>query len=117
MADPIVEKLENFEAFKVDVFCEDYPDVIFEIILDTTPTQEQIAAVVNTLWQFADRYNRRHFFKPIHYVSDVDSLPDGDHPRGIYVHVDFGNCSPKALIGAIEALAKAELPIHSVALL
>ena len=37
MADPIIEQLENFQAFRVDAYCEGYPDVIFEIILDVNP--------------------------------------------------------------------------------
>lgn len=116
MADPIQEKLQNFEKFEVDVYCEGYPDVIFEIILDAPPTQEQIATAVSALEQFVMKYNKRHFFRPIHYVSDIDSLPEGDHPRGIYVHVDFGNCSPTALIGAVEALEKTDLPVFRIAL-
>ena len=116
MADPIIEKLENFDTFRVDAYCEDYPDVIFEIILDAPPTQQQIVTAVGTLEQFVTKYNKRHFLKPIHYVSDIDSLPDGDHPRGIYIHVDFGNCSPSALIAAVEALEKTKLPIFRVSL-
>lgn len=116
MADPIIEKLENFQAFRVDAYCEGYPDVIFEIILDAKPTKEQIVTAVSALEQFVMNYNKRHFLRPIHYISDIDSLPEGEHPRGIYIHVDFGNCSPKALISAVEALQKTGLPIFRVAL-
>jgi len=116
MADPIIEKLESFEAFRVDAYCEGYPDVIFEIILNARPTQEQISTAVSALEQFVDKYNRRHFLRPIHYISDIDSLPDGEHPRGIYIHIDFGNCSPRALLEAVCALEKTELPIFRVAL-
>ena len=35
MADPIIEQLENFQAFRVDAYCEGYPDVIFEIIFES----------------------------------------------------------------------------------
>lgn len=114
--DPIIDKLENFRAFRVDAYCEGYPDVIFEIILDAQPTREQVEIAVGALEQFAAKYNRRHFLRPIHYVSDIDSLPEGDHPRGIYVHVDFGNCSPHALVEAVEALENTRLPIFRVAL-
>lgn len=117
MADPIIEKLEKFDTFRVDAYCESYPDVIFEIILNVPPTQEQIVTAVNALEQFVTKYNKRHFLKPIHYISDIDSLPEGDHPRGIYIHVDFGNCSPTALIEAVEALEKTDLPIFRLALL
>ena len=41
MADPIIEKLESCKSFRVDAYCEGYPDVIFEIILDAAPTREQ----------------------------------------------------------------------------
>jgi len=116
MADSIIEQLENFQAFRVDAYCEGYPDVIFEIILGVKPTQEQIATAVNTLEQFVNKYNKRHFLRPIHYISDIENLPDGDHPRGIYIHIDFGNCSPKALIEAVCELERSGLPIFRVAL-
>ena len=116
MADPIIERLESFDAFRVDAYCEGYPDVIFEIILNTPPTQAQIVTAVNALEKFVFTYNKRHFFKPIHYVSGLDNLPKGDHPRGIYIHIDFGNSSPKALISAVEALQETNLPIFRVAL-
>ena len=109
--------MEDFDAFEVEAYCEVYPDVIFEIILDDLPTQEQIATAVRALEQFVIKYNKRHFLRPIHYVSDIDSLPEGDHPRGIYVHIDFGNCSPMALVEAVKALEKTDLPIFRVALL
>jgi len=118
MADPIIEELEKNKRFRVDAYCEDYPDVIFEIILRHPPKQEEIQTAVTALQNYMFQYNRRHFFRPIHYVSDVDSLPVGDHPRGIYVHVDFGGtCSPRALIGAVQALEETGLPIFRVALL
>lgn len=37
--DPVIDKLEKFRAFRVDAYCEGYPDVIFEIILDAQPTR------------------------------------------------------------------------------
>lgn len=116
MADPIIKQLESFQAFRVDAYCEGYPDVIFEIILDTKPTQTQIATAVSVLEQFVMHYNKRHFLRPIHYISDINNLPEGEHPRGIYIHIDFGNCSPKALISAVETLQKTGLPIFRVAL-
>ena len=62
MADPILEKLEEFEKFRVDAYCEGYPDVIFEIILNNEPTPEQTEIAVNALTEFFDNYNKRHFF-------------------------------------------------------
>ena len=117
MADPIIEKLESCKSFRVDAYCEGYPDVIFEIILDAAPTREQTEMVVNALEQFVYTYNRLHFLRPIHYISDIDSLPEQEHPRGIYVHIDFGNCSPSALIKVVSVLESTNLPIFRVALL
>ncbi len=116
MADPIIEELERMSAFRVDAYCEGYPDIIFEIILDAQPTQTQIEIAINALEEFVEEYNKRHFLRPIHYVSDIESLPDGKHPRGIYIHIDFGNSSPRTLIGAVNALEKSGLPIVRVAL-
>lgn len=65
---------------------------------------------------FVMKYNKRHFFRPIHYISDIDSLPEGNHPRGIYIHIDFGNSSPWALLEAVRALERSELPIIRIAL-
>lgn len=117
MADPILENLEGFQDFPVNAYCQDYPDVVFEIILEGKPTQEQIVTAVSVLEQFVMQYNKWHFLRPIHYISDVDSLPEGDHPRGIYIHIDFGNSSPWALLKAVKALSNAGLPIFRVALL
>ena len=117
MADPIIKKLESCTAFPVNAYCEGYPDVIFEIILNAKPTGEQTAAAVTALEDFYYTYNKLHFLRPIHYISDLDNLPKGPHPRGIYIHMDFGGCSPYALIKAVQALEKTDLPIFRVALL
>ncbi len=117
MADPIIESLENIATFRVDACCEGYPDVQFEIILKAPPTEAQIEKAVGVLHDFADKYNKWHFLRPIHYVSDIDSATDGDHPWGIYVHIDFGNSSPRALLQAVRALARSDLPIFRVALI
>ena len=116
MADPIIEKLESCKSFRVDAYCEGYPDVIFEIILDAAPTREQTEIVVNALEKFVYTYNRLHFLRPIHYISDIDSLPEQEHPRGIYVHIDFGLCSLSALNKAVSVLERTGLPIYRVAL-
>ena len=117
MADPIIQKLESCKSFRVDAYCEGYPDVIFEIILDAVPTLEQTEIAVNALEKFVYTYNRFHFLRPIHYISDIDSLPEQEHPRGIYIHIDFGSCCPLALIKAVSVLEKTNLPIIRLALL
>ena len=120
MENPIVDQIKRICAFRVDADDYDwfasYPDMVFEIILDAPPTQEQTAIAAAALVEFAASYNKRHFFRPIHYVSDLQRLPKGPHPRGIYIHVDFGNSSPKAVVGAMEALQNTNLPIFRVAL-
>ena len=117
MADPIIRKLESCKSFRVDAYCDGYPDVIFEIILDAIPTQTQTEIAVNTLNKFCYSYNVLHFLRPIHYVSGVNGLLDKEHPRGIYIHIDFGGASPFAMIKAMRALEQSGLPIFRVALL
>ena len=121
MVDEIIEEMNRIAKFRVDAdsydwFCS-YPDMVFEIILNGVPTHEQTAIAVTALEQFVARYNKRHFLRPIHYVSDIDHLPNGPHPRGIYVHIDFGRCSARVLPSVIEAIQNTNLPIFRVALL
>ena len=120
MVNKLIEEMKSRATFRIDAddydwFCS-YPDMIFEIILDAVPTREQTAIAVTALEQFVEGYNKWHFLRPIHYVSDIDHLPDGPHPRGIYIHIDFGNCSAKVLPSVIEAIQKTNLPIYRVAL-
>lgn len=61
MADILTEKLESFKSFRVDAYCEGYPDVIFEIILDAVPTREQTEIAVKALEKFVYTYNIFHF--------------------------------------------------------
>jgi len=120
MVNDLKEEIKNAAAFRVDV--DDYawysfPDVVFEIILDGIPTRDQTAIAVAALEKFVEDYNKWHIFRPIHYVSDIDHLPEGPHPRGIYIHIDFGNCSAKVLPSVIEAIQNTNLPVFRVALL
>jgi hypothetical protein len=121
MADKFIEELESIRSFRVNAddynWMFSYPDVIFEIILEAPPTKEQTSIAVNALETFVQDYNKRHFFRPIHYISDIDHLPKGNHAWGIYVHIDFGNSPPSAVVSAVKALEKTELPIFRVALL
>ena len=113
---PFFEKSDSCKSFRVDFYCEEYPDVTFEIILDDVPTREQTEIAVNALEKFVYTYNRFHLLRPIHYISDIDSLPKQEHPRGIYVHIDFGLCSLSALNKAVSVLERTGLPIYRVAL-
>ena len=121
MVNWLIEEMNRRATFRIDTddydwFCS-YPDMIFEIILDGVPTREQTAIAVTALERFVEGYNKRHFLRPIHYVSDIDHLPSGRHPRGIYIHINFGNCPAKVLPSVIEAIQKTNLPIFRVALL
>lgn len=121
MVDELIEEMKKRATFRIDAdeydwFCS-YPDMIIEIILNGVPTCEQTAIAVTALEQFVASYNKRHFLRPIHYVSDIDHLPTGRHPRGIYIHIDFGRCPAKVLPSVIEAIANTGLPIFRVALL
>ena len=111
MKDPIIEALENISAFKVYANCENYPDVEFEIMLEALPSQEQAELAVTTLENFVNRYNKRHFFCPIHYISGIEECREGNHPWAIYVFIDFGGSSPKTLLEAARALEATNLPI------
>ena len=81
MADFITERLESCKSFRVDAYCEGYPDVIFEIILDAAPTQEQQEIAVHSLSRFFNCYNIFHFLRPIHYVACVNDLMQQKHRR------------------------------------
>lgn len=117
----LIEEIKRSATFRVDTdsydwFCS-YPDMVLEIILDGVPSAEQTAIAVSALEAFVASYNKRHFLCPIRYVSDIDHLPKGPHPRGIYIHIDFGRCSPKVLPDVIKTIQSTNLPIFRVALL
>ena len=116
MADFIVRTLESCTSFRVDAYCEGYPDVIFEIILNAKPTQDQIDIAVDAMKKFFYTYNVLHFLRPIHYVAGANGFVNYEHPRGIYIHMDFGNASVYALVKALRVLEKVDLPIFRVAL-
>ena len=114
--DPIVREIKDAVSFPVDVECEAYPDVIFDIIFADHPDPAAVKASVSSLESFILSYNKRHFFRPIHYISDIDNLPEPSSVFSVCVHIDFGNANPKALIGAVKALADTGLPIYRIVL-
>ena len=114
--DPIVRAIQEAAPFPVDVECECYPDVIFNIIFESRPTPEMVKSSVSALESFMYSYNKWHFLRPIHYVSDIDSLPEPSSVFSVCVHVDFGNANPRALIGTIKVLADTGLPIYRIVL-
>lgn len=114
--DPIVGEIKASVSFCVDVECEGYPDVIFNVVFEKHPDQQMVEQCVSALENFMCTYNRKHFFKPIHYVSDIDSLPEASSVFSVCIHMDLGNANPNALVGAVKAIAKTNLPIYRVVL-
>lgn len=114
--DPIVGEIKASVSFPVDVECEGYPDVIFNVIFEKHPDQSMAEQCVSALEHYMLSYNRKHFFRPIHYVSDIDSLPEASSVFSVCIHMDFCNANPKALIGAVKAIAETNLPIYRIVL-
>ena len=114
--DPIVGEIKAAVPFPVEVECKGYPDIIFHIILEVRPDRSAIEKCVSTLEDYMIKYNKLHFFRPIHYVSDIDSLPEASSIFAVCVHVDFGNANPRALIGAVKAISDANLPVYRIVL-
>ena len=59
--DPIVGEIKASVAFPVDVECEGYPDVIFNVIFERHPDQLMIEQTVSALEHYMYKYNRKHF--------------------------------------------------------
>lgn len=114
--DPLVQALQAAAPFPVELDCEGYPDVSFNIIFTMHPTREMAEKAVLTLENYMRSYNRWHFFRPIHYVSDIDEAFDEDQTFSVFVHMDCGNANPNLLVGAIKAIAETKLPIFRVIL-
>lgn len=114
--DPIVGAIQSAVSVPVDVECEGYPDVIFNIVFNKHPDDAMIAKSVSALESYMLSYNRLHFFRPIHYVSGIDSLPKPATVFSVCIHMDCGNANPKALIGAVKAIADTQLPIYRIIL-
>ena len=114
--DPIVGEIKAAVSFPVSTLCEAYPDVIFNVLLKERADLSAKKTVVCALENFVRTYNKRHFLRPIHYVSDIDSLPDPTNAFSVCVHIDFGNANPRALVGAVKALADTALPIYRIIL-
>ncbi len=114
--DPIAGEIKASVSFPVDVECEGYPDVIFNVIFEKHPDQSMAQQCVSALEHYISCYNRKHFFRPIHYISDIDSLPEASSVFSVCIHIDFGNANPKALIGAVKAIAETNLPICRIVL-
>ncbi|MBQ2862754.1 MAG: hypothetical protein IJE84_01100 [Clostridia bacterium] len=114
--DPIVTKIKGLASFPIDVECDGWPDVIFNIIFDRQPDRAAAQKCVSALEQYMYAYDRIHFLRPIHYVSDIDSLPEPESIFSVCIHMDFGNASPKALIGAVKAITDTKLNIYHLVL-
>lgn len=109
--DPIVRELKKAAPFPVYVECEGYPDVVINLFFEKHRQETIVKKVVDALQAYMISYNKWHFLRPIHYVSDVDSLPDPINGFSFGVHIDFGNANPKALVGAMKAIVETGVPI------
>ena len=114
--DPIFGEIQDIADFPVYFECEGYPDVLFHIFFHAPVDEAIVTTCVEALEAYVYRYNKRHIFRPIHYVSDAENLPDAISKYAVCVHVDFGNANPKALIGAIKTIVDTQLPIHHILL-
>ena len=114
--DPIVGEIKRAIAVPVDVECEGYPDVIFNVVLDENPDQAMIETIVSALEDFMCQYNKKHFFRPIHYVSDIDDLPEPSLLQSVCVQMDCGNANPKLLVDAVKAIVNTRLAIKRIVL-
>ena len=114
--DHVVDAIKSAVSVPVDVECDGYPDVIFNIVFTKRADSDMIERSVSALQSYMYSYNKKHFFRPIHYVSDVDSLPEVSSVFSVCVHMDCGNANPKALVGAVRAIADTALPIYRIIL-
>lgn len=114
--DPLIGKIKNAVTFPTDVECDGYPDVIFDIIFEKRPDESAAEKCVTALQEYMNTYNKIHFLRPIHYVSDTDSLPEPSSVFSVCIHMDFGNANPKSLIGAVKAISNTDLPIYRLIL-
>ncbi|MBQ9744650.1 MAG: hypothetical protein IJW19_05940 [Clostridia bacterium] len=115
--DPFISKLQSSAPFPIDYEIDDgYPDVIFDIIFENPPDEEAKARCVRALAEYMYKYNRIHFIRPIHYVSGIEDLPSPSSVYSLCIHMDFGGASPRALIGAVKAIADTGLKIYRLVL-
>ena len=114
--DPLVAAIKAAVTVPVDVECEGYPDVIFNIVFNVHPDASMIERSVSILKNYMYSYNKKHFFRPIHYVSDVDDLPEASSVFSVCVHMDCGNANPRLLVGAVQAIVETDMPIYRIVL-
>lgn len=110
-------KIENSANFPVYCDLENFPDVMFHVFYETIPPKGLVKQTVTVLENFVYGYNKIHFINPIHYISDIDDAqPEDEHPFAVHIHIDFGNCWPKAIIKAVKVLDNSGLPIKKLVL-
>lgn len=110
--DPIVREIKKVVPFPVYVECEGYPDVVIHLFFEKRRDEGIVKRVVEALEAYMVSYNKWHFHRPIHYVSDVHSLPDPVSGFSFGVHIDFGNANPRALVGAMKAIVNTGAPVR-----
>lgn len=117
MIEKYKEKIEYSGKFPVQCDVESFPDVVFHVIYETMPTAVLAKQTVTVLENFVYGYNLLHFTKRIGEVSEVkDAATEGELVYAVHIHVNFGKCSPKAVIKAIDTLDQSALPIVRITL-
>ena len=117
MYDHYEEKIEQSVDFPVYCELESFPDVMFHVFFETIPPKGLVHKTVSIMEDFVYGYNKIHFIQPIHHISDVDdATPEDEHPFAVHIHVDFGNCHPRAVIKAVKKLGDSGLPIKKLVL-
>ena len=90
MLNAIIEQLKSIRTFRVDVDAYDwfaYPDVVFEIILDAPPTNEQTLLAVNEL---TARWKK--WFPLISFATGYENTNRCDEAIGaLAIHFKNGN--------------------------
>ena len=114
--DVLINAIKSSADFPIDVELEGYPDVLFDIVFNDRIKPDEVQKVTDALEKFFIRYNRWHF-KAIHYISSMWGEPlEQVNVFTVRIHIDFGNAMPMALLGAVKAIAKADVDIYRLIL-
>ncbi len=107
--------IKSFNQFRFpcEIIAENYPDVVYEIEFEENGIGDKIYAVVE---QWAYKYNKRREkdSEGIHFVQCLNEDIDNMKTNAVYIHIDFGNCSPLLIKNVISALNKTELAITNI---
>ncbi len=117
MIEKYKDKIEYSGKFPVRCEIESFPKVDFHVVYEDIPTAVLAKQTLTVMENFVFGYNLLHFTKPIGQVSEVkDDSIEGELATAVHIQVDFGKCSPKAIMKAIETLDQSALPIVRIVL-